>query len=209
LKFRLLFLFLPVLVLSSITSPAFADSVPIQNASFETTSSLIACGAGCFYNLGPIPDWTTTGVAGSWQPTSAYSVPDGSFIAYSNGGTISQTLAATVLPDATYTLSVDIGHRPDGLANNYMIALFAGNTLLGSESGSNGTIPLGTFMDESFSYTSGALPPSGNLDIVLTSDGPQIDFDNVQLNVAPVPEPGSLSLLAVGLGLAFFVLRRR
>ncbi len=86
-KFAFRFLFLSILVLVCTTSPAFANSIPIQNFSFETTNPLtIPCGTGCAYNNGPIPGWTTTGgQQGTWQPSSAYftSVPDGSLVAYS------------------------------------------------------------------------------------------------------------------------------
>src|ERR1700756_4819342 len=82
-------LFLSILVLVCFTSPAFANSIPIVNASFETTNPLgTPCGTGCAFNVGPIPGWTITGgIAGSWQPSSAYfsaPVPDGSIVAFSN-----------------------------------------------------------------------------------------------------------------------------
>jgi hypothetical protein len=216
LKFAYRFLVLSILLLLVCTTvPAFADNIPITNASFETTSPLIPCGTGCVYNYGPIPGWTTTGVSGSWQPTAVSfgSAPDGSFIAYSNGGSISQTLSSSLAANTLYTLAVDVGNRLDtaryGLATTYVIQLFAGNTLLNSITGSNTTIPLGSFVDESFNYLSGVTLPAGNLSIVLSSVGPQSDFDNVRLTATPVPEPGSLTLLAAGLGLALFVFRRR
>jgi PEP-CTERM motif len=221
LKYVSLFLFVCILVLSCFATPAFANSIPIQNFSFETTNPLnISCGAGCAYNNGPIPGWTTTGgQQGTWQPSSAYftSVPDGSLVAFSNGGTISQTLSDSLLANTLYTLTVAVGNRLDtvtgGFATTYIIQLFAGNTLLNSITGSNTTIPLGTFMDVSFNYLSGNTLPSGNLSIVLSSVGPQSDFDNVRLTATSaatsVSEPGSLTLLAAGLGLALFVFRRR
>ena len=208
-----LFLFLSLVVLSCTTvSPAFADTIAVNNPSFEITNPLnIPCGVGCAYNNGPIPGWTSVGgEQGSWQPSSAYfssPVPNGSIVAYSNFGTISQTLTASLIPNTTYNLTVDVGHRLDGLVNNYMIELFAGTTLLQSLSGSNGVITPGTFAAESLTYTSGSVVPSGNLDIVLFTAGPQVDFDNVQLTNS-VPEPASLTLLAAGLGLILFFRRR-
>lgn len=214
-KFTSLFVFMFLLVLGTVAAPAWADAVPVQNASFEMTNSLnVSCGTGCAFNSGPIPGWTIMGQGGSFQPNSAIfnlPLPDGNIIAYSNGGTISQTLAASLTPDTTYTLSVDVGLRLNGAVDvtNYTIALYVGNTLLNSFSASNGLIPIGTFADETVTYTSGATVLPGDLSIVLTSDGQQADFDNVRLTESAVPEPSSLSLLAGALGVMFLTLRRR
>ena len=222
-KFAARFLFLSILVLVCTTSPAFADNIAIQNASFEITNPLTtSCGPACLYNSGPIPGWTTSAsgtLQGSWQPGPVQftSLSNGSMAAYSNGGTISQILSDSLLANNLYTLTVAVGNRADtaiyNLATTYIIQLFAGSTLLNSITGSNAVIPLGTFMDVSFNYLSGVTFPAGNLSIVLSSIGPQSDFDNVRLTatstVTSVAEPGSLTLLAAGLGLALFVFRRR
>ena len=214
-KFISLALLLAILVFGCTTS-ASANSIPITNASFEITNPLTApCGTGCAFNGGPIPGWTTTGgQQGSFQPGTAgfftSPVPDGSIVAYSNGGTISQTLSATLSPNSTYALSLDVGRRVDAGTTNFMIDLFAGNTLLSSITLSNGTIAPGSFAPELLTFTAGANPLAGNLAIALINPGPiQVNYDNVALSVTPVPEPSSLALLATGLGLAFLVLRRR
>jgi hypothetical protein len=213
-KSILLFMLLFLLVLGSVAGPTWADVIPIQNASFEITNPLnIPCSipANCNFNFGPIPDWTLTGQGGSWHPSAAFynlPLPDGSIVAFSNGGTISQTLNASLIPNTSYTFSVDVGHRLDGFVTNYTIAIYAGSMLLDSLTGSNGAIPIGTFADETLTFTSGANVAPGDLRIVLTSAGSQADFDDVRL-MTGTPEPASLSLLAVGCGLMLFVFRRR
>ena len=196
---------------------AWADGVPVQNASFETTNALTSsCGLGCAFNNGPIPDWTITGAGGggSFQPSTTFfnlPLPNGSIIAYSNGGTISQILGVTVQPDSTYTLSVYVGDRLDGEVANYSIALDDGSaTLCSTPSASNGAITPGTFAEVTLTCSTGATVAPGDLAIVLTSVGTQSDFDNVALNVVQAPEPASYLLLLIGLGamVVFFRYRR-
>jgi hypothetical protein len=197
---------------------AWADGVPIpvQNASFESANALTtSCGLGCAYNAGPIPDWTMTGATGgSFQPSTSFfnlPLPNGSIVAYSNGGTISQILGVTVQPDSTYTLSVYVGDRLDGEVANYSIALDDGSTTLCSTpTASNGAIAPGTFADVTLTCSTGATVAPGALTIVLTSAGTQSDFDNVSLNVVQSPEPASYLLLLIGLGsmVVFFRSRR-
>lgn len=212
-----LFMLLFILVFGCATTPTWADVVPIKNASFESMNALnLSAPTRGSWNIGPITGWTLSGEGGSWQPDtvagrSYSSVPDGMTVAYSNGGTIYQDLSTSLLSNTTYTLSVDVGHRLDGLETNYSLAIYAGgNLLIKSADTSNGAIPIGTFADETVTFTSGAnVTPGQKLRIVLTSTGQQTDFDNVQLTASAIPEPASLSLLAAGCGLMLFVFRRR
>ncbi len=186
---------------------AFADTIPVQNASFEITNPLtFTCGAGCAYNYGPIPDWTITGTGGSFQPSSAYfnlSTINGSTVAFSSGGMISQYLGIGLTPNSTYTLSVGVGNRFDLLSTTYSIGLYAGATLLNSFSGSNASITPGTFATENVTFVTGATVAPGTLGIALSSLGNQTDFDNVMLTTsAPVSTPEASSLLLLCAGLA-------
>ena len=211
-----------VLGIALAAGPLKADSVAIQNASFETTNPLTfgGCGTGCAYNYGPIPDWTLNGTGGSFQPGPTYytSIPDGTTVAFSSGGSISQVLGVSLLPDTTYSLSVDVGNRLDGFGSGtaYSIGLDAGSTLLNSISGSNSTITPGTFQEETLTYTTGSTVTPGDLSIILGSGFGQSNFDDVRLttsstsNSVSAPEPSGLLLLCMGLFcLALFVRRSR
>jgi hypothetical protein len=197
-------------ILALMSCPAWADSIPLKNASFETTNPLNLPFGGGPFNLGPIPDWNSSGVAGSWQPNSSEfsSIPDGSIVAYTNGGSISQTLTGTsVLANTFYTLSTFVGHRMDGFTGNYTISLDAGATALCSFSGNSSSIAAGTFADETCTFQSGSTVPAGDLSIVFTgSQGAQLDVDNVTVST---PEPGSLALVTVALSFLFMALRRK
>jgi hypothetical protein len=220
---RLLICAVCALTFCLLTTGAWADSVTIQNPSFEITNPLDqpCAGSTACFNNGPIPGWSTLASGfGSFAPTSTYfsmPLPDGSIVAYTNGGTLSQTLAGiSLLPNSVYTLSVDVGRRFDVTAANYSLSLLDGsNVFCTSGSTSNGSITAGTFADITLTCATGATVPGGLLGIELTGDGRQLDFDNVQLDVSAstvsTPEPGALALTFVGLlasGL-FFVLSRR
>jgi len=145
-----------------------------------------------------------TGATGSFEPSSTFfnlPLPDGSILAYTNGGSISQTLTGiSLLPNSIYTLSVDVGRRTDVVAANYSIWLDAGSTFSCTTSGSNAPAFAGAFIDAILICTTGTVVPSDSLEIVLTGSGRQIDFDNVQLNVVSAPEPSALVLMLAGLG---------
>jgi len=139
-------------------------------------------------------------------------LPDGSFLAFTNGGSISQTLTGiSLLANSTYTLAVDVGRRLDVFPANYSISLYDGSTVLCTTGGSNGSIAAGSFIDATLTCTTGASVPSGFLGIVLTGDGRQIDFDNVRLDVVSTPEPSVLVLMLATLGVVglLFVRSRR
>jgi len=209
-----------------LASGAWGDSVSIQNPSFEITNTLdqsSGCNTGstaCFNN-GPVPGWTTlAGGFGSFAPNSSFfnlPLPDGSIVAFTNGGTLAQTLTGiSFLPNSVYTLSVDVGRRSDvGLANYSLNLLDGSSVFCTSGATSNGSITSGTFADVTLTCATGATVPAGFLGIELTGAGTQIDFDNVHLDVTTstvsTPEPSALALTSVGLLVSglFFVLSRR
>ena len=104
-------------------APAQASNIAVNNASFETQSSVpyFYCGTGCSFTTSPIVGWTNSGgsngqfLPGSSSGTTTYFnyVLDGVAVAYTNGGTIAQTLAATAHAGGVYTLLIDVGVRND------------------------------------------------------------------------------------------------
>ena len=181
----------------------WADGVTVQNASFETSNPLTSgCGAGCAYNLGPIPGWTTSaGQSGSWQPSATYfnlPLPDGNIVTYTYG-TLSQDLGA-LLANTTYTLSVYVGDRLDGASGNFLVGLLVGGSSACSSGGASSAIGGGLFAQETCSFTTGSAP-AGDLSVFLASTGGgQGNFDNVSVSTSnSVPEPSSIQLLGAGL----------
>jgi hypothetical protein len=223
---RLLIFAVCALTFCLLTTGAWADSVPILNSTFETTFTLTpnCAGTGCAFNFA-IPDWnniSSNTAAGSFQPGSntlyfTSPLPSGNIVAFINGGGITQTLGVSVLPDATYTLSVDVGRRVDFSGVNYSLNLYDGtvsNVFCSTPAGSNNSsIAAGTFAVVTLTCTTGSSVSPGLLGIELTGSGTQVNFDNVQLNVSSVstPEPGTLAFTVVGLfvgGLLFLRSRR-
>lgn len=183
------------------TGSAFADSISVANPSFEALPAgglNIGCGGSCAYDYGPIPGWNDTGSSGQWIPGGYAGNPNaynGNVVAYSNGGTISQTVGATAIAGVTYTLSVEVLHRTD-VPIYALVQLEIGGVVVGTatpvDAGS------GTWNDWTVSYTADAAQAGKSITILLTSTGVQGDFDDVTLT-DNVPEPSVLSLLTLGL----------
>src|SRR5450432_284575 len=99
--------------------------ISVNNPSFEILPAgglPIGGYLGGVFSIDAIPGWVNSGVSGQFQPGGpSGTVPNGYFNtlsvgpteAYTNGGTISQTVGATVQTGVTYTLLVDIGARLD------------------------------------------------------------------------------------------------
>jgi len=189
-----------------------AASIFIANNSFETP--IVTTPSGFNFSTGPVGSWTFTGTqqgiadpvaaqnaGGSWYGLSP-TLPNGNQVAWSNGGTISQTLSATLQANTVYTLGAFVGNRFGLNFPGYNIELYAGGNLLASD---NSVTPAdGSFAAVTASYTSGiSVTPGQQLEIRLNSlsgfQG-QTNFDNITLDAASIPEPSAiLGLLGFGL----------
>jgi hypothetical protein len=161
-----------------------AAPIPITNPSFEQPS--LPKGS---FTIENITGWSVinTGNPGVFNPssTSFQSVPDGNQTLYSNSATVFQQLPATLAPNTTYTLRLQVGRRLD-FTNfpGFTVELRAGNTVLASANQTMVPLPEpGKFVPLTLSYTTPSSVPQGqNLEIRLKSAGPQTNFDNVTLD---------------------------
>jgi hypothetical protein len=181
---------------NSFETPIVTSLSGINTVSSGTTNNLtFAGGAQGFIN----PGVGENSAPGFWYGSSPGIIPDGDQVAWSNGGTISQTLSATLQANTKYTLGVHVGRRENVAFAGYNIELLAGNTVLVSN---NSVTPApGSFQYVTFDYTSGiSVTPGQALQIRLTSNGVQTNFDNITLDAASIPEPSAiLGLLGFGL----------
>ena len=188
-----------------------ATSISVANASFETLPPgglPDSCGTGCSFSLdGNIPGWSTSGGVGLFQPGTAgffNSVPDGLTVAYSNGGTIWQTVGVTAVAGTTYTLSTAFGARNDIGGQGSVSLLVGANTVVAT-----GVAPTaGNWSTFIASYTATLADAGSAITIQLDSRGPQGGFDKVELS-AVLPEPANWAMLITGFGLTGAVMRRR
>jgi hypothetical protein len=202
----------------TVTNPSFEISDPLTSGSADTG----------LYNF-TIEGWNTTGSDGTWQPNLSHTpqyfttpqIPDGTNVAFSNGGVIYQTLSVTLAAADTYTLTVYVGHRngvwPTVTFPNlpYYIGIFTGDTFTGTNVLVADYEPVseGQWKAVTLTYTPTSGDPIGeHLGIFLYSAGTQVDFDKVSLtrSFEVVPIPGSVFLLGTGLlGLGLPCFRRK
>ena len=193
---------------------AFADAIPVANPSFETLPSgglNNFCGGSCAFSTGlAIPGWNTTGSqTGQWITGGFDGNPpaiDGSVLAYSNGGTISQEVGSAIAGD-TYTLQVDVLARTDAPLD--AVVQLEINGLVVATAAPAVPQLAGTWANWTAVYTATSAQAGEPVTILLTATGDQGDWDNVRLN-GSVPEPGTCVLLGIGLlGLLTLSLRRK
>jgi hypothetical protein len=192
---------------TGLTAGSLTTDIPVNDPSFEG----LACGTtpGAIAQNCVPTGWSVTGTAdATLPPIGAWDgIPDGSQVAWSNGGTLTQILSTTVAPGTTYTLSVWVSERKNP-ANTFSpdIQLLAGSTPLitWTTSAPGGALPTKngdgtyTWVDWTGTYTS---PNSGSvigqaLEISLGADSAQSDFDDVTLTATPNANTVALSWTA-------------
>lgn len=206
-----------------ITVNNFSFELPSLSAGAYTQNPGTGCSAPCV--PGTFPDWVGTpqlgDFVGVFYPTTAYvspgsspsgtDVPDGVQVAYiSTGGgvgTISQDVNTVIEANTTYTLSVSLGARVDGvpLPASYGIELFNPNTSTVFAPSACAAPGPGAFVNCTITFDSSVLVSSvgQELGILLfandVSSG-EVLFDNVQLGFQTnTPEPSSIALVLLGL----------
>jgi hypothetical protein len=205
-----------ILAAGLISNGANATTIVVANPSFETLPAgglpFGGCGTGCSYSIDQIPGWENVGDSGQFQPGSSSGnftyfnyVPDGSTVAYTNHGSISQQVTATSIAGMTYTLQVSVGARNDGYnVSDVIVALFVG----GDGEGVLHTYPSSGNWSV-YTATVTARTTGDPIFIDLSSSAAQGDFDNVSLT-ASIPEPSTWAMMILGFaGVGFMAYRRR
>lgn len=201
--------------LSDNSNSAFPGTIPTGWVAMPA-----AAPSGDFFGyFNPVNDagGYVSGVSGTPGVTGTMAGPNVFYFGSSSSGQgIQQTLAATFAANTDYTLTVARGTRNSNFNNTLRMSLLAGSTVLTTRdvapepSGSRGT-----FLDYFTTYTYSAADAGlvGQALIVRFQeiDNPgnpqfEVDIDNVRLSA--VPEPGSASLVILGLAAVLAKSRR-
>lgn len=205
--------------------PASASMIAVANSSFE--KQVLVDGANT--EGAPVTDWDLGGASsGGWvgvqNPASTLFTKNGSGMpvggdgansldiylpSASDWGTRSQALKS-VLQAGTYMLTVSVGRELSTTASNYYFGLYTtDNTLLRAFEGYGADLTAGQFVDKSVTFTVTNTDASLGKTLMITLGGgwptntgtglETVHFDNVRLDYAAVPEPGSMAILASGL----------
>ena len=150
--------------------------------------------------------------AGARHPTAAdypNEVPDGHIVVYCWGGTFYQILDTDLASNTEYTLSVWAGWRVNNGAfdENGRLELWADGTRLAYEILVKPDT-MGEFAQTVLTFTTGAdVAPGQKLEVHVVASGTGVvEFDDVKLFATAIPEPATMTLLALG---TLTVLRRR
>ncbi|MFK7909009.1 MAG: PEP-CTERM sorting domain-containing protein [Akkermansiaceae bacterium] len=222
----------------AMTMGAEAALVTINNSSFESPVTPAGTFNGeqatapvgwTVYNSGATNNERYFGV---WNPSTTSSfvggAPDGqnvgvvfleNSINLAEAGLV-QVISTPLENSKQYTLTVDVGNFAPSVGNSfdftgfpgYRVELLAGSTLIASDN--NTLTPAeGIFETSVVSFTTEASHANAGeaLSIRLVNlNGPgiEVNFDNVRLDVSPVPEPSTVGLGVMGLICALFKRRR-
>jgi hypothetical protein len=135
-----------------------------------------------------------------------------------------QTLAVTLQSSTTYTLRVEVGNIANdanfphsqfqfGGFPGYRIELLAGGSVIAADN--NSLLPSeGGWLTSTLQFTSASsVTPGQLLGIRLlnlnSNVGLEVNFDNIRLSFAPVPEPGVMAMLACAAAAGMIARRRR
>jgi hypothetical protein len=223
---------------AALLASAQAAPITVLNPSFESPATAPATFTGTMttgpanwtvYNTGATDNSRYFGV---WNPATTLSyvngAPDGANVGVvfldnttnlAEAG-LQQVLSATLQLSTQYTLTVEVGNfspgdpAPWNFAGfpGYRVDLLAGTTLLASD---NNTLAPGEgiFLTSTVSFSTGTSHASAGQAlrirlVNLNGPGVEVNFDNVRLDAAPVPEPSSALLCGIG-ALCAFARRRR
>lgn len=206
--------------------------ITVVNSDFETAPVLRPDYLNNHYITTAPNGWTKTGAGtfGRYDPSQTHYLDglilngsisggevgtmDGPAVAFffnAAGAALSQTLTETLQLGREYTLTVAVGYRDNQPFAGYSIALLAGGTTLANADSLLG-VTKGTFTDISLTYIpTGADPIGSPLGIRIGAlNRGAVDFDNVRLDVAAVPEPSTLAMFLGlgGMGLVAMIRRR-
>ncbi|HCI92814.1 MAG TPA: hypothetical protein DHV60_09740 [Verrucomicrobiales bacterium] len=166
--------------------------------------------------VGDPTGWTLDGTFVGTRTTTSNLVPtEGTHMMWLNVGTLYQDTGIVIEAGSTYTLTVDLGvttfpghtgvFRLYGSGGDHNTALAGAETSV-DVTGLNGA---GTWdLDQTTSFVATGTEAGQTLGIALQTIGTQVEWDNVRLDIAPVPEPSSAALLGLG-GLALILRRRK
>lgn len=183
---------------------------------------------GTTFFAGPVPDGNNVALVYLEQRA-------GTILAGAQVG-LTQTLAATLQLNTSYALTVGIGNIASGAGlgafagfgfadlsgfPGYRVELLAGGQVIAADNNSlGGAIAEGQFASAIVQASIGASnalagQPLGIRIINLNATGNlaerarEVDFDNVRLMAAAVPEPATYALFAAGFGLILMIRRSR
>ncbi len=171
-----------------------------------------------FSSANPIPGWTTTASAGTYNPPARLvplEAPHGNNVAWVNvTGVIRQTLAINFEANTTYELTVEVGSLQGFGFPGYEVALFGADKIVAFDRSLAPLAAPGRFGTARVSVWIGEDSPAVGAPIEIRLGIPgngsgQVDVDWVRLEAVTVPEPSMFVLLTCGGGAVGMLIVRR